>query len=183
MERAELESKIEALRQDRGGLVLDGKKTTAINSSIEEAEAELAALADAEQVRIKRQRAQDVLDAAANRAGKLKRIAELEQKRLAAWADLEAASRALLTAIGGVIGSTEPERILCNDLTGATPMALGVYETWHRIRGRVGEFLHAAGVNFEVPGVLGIYGQAPLQDWREEERKALAAFITNLTTD
>jgi len=176
--RDAVEAAIAKLRRERGEAVLDGQRFD--DSKIAQAEAELAAFSDAQAARIARQREQEAKDAAANVKAKIKRIAELEQKRLVAWADLEAATRAQLKAIGNVISSTESERVLMNDVTAAVPMALGPFENAHRLRGRIGEFLHAAKINFEVPGAGGIYGQAPLQDWREAERKELGSFISAL---
>jgi hypothetical protein len=40
--------------------------------------------------------------------------------------------------------------------------------------------LHAAKIDFDVPGAGGIYGVAPLQDWKEEERKAMAPNLNSL---
>ena len=176
--RDAVEAAIAKLRRERGEAVLDGQRFD--DSKIAQAEAELAAFSDAQAARIARQREQEAKDAAANVKAKIKRIAELEQKRLVAWADLEAATRAQLEAIGKVISATESERVLMNDVTAAVPMALGPFENAHRLRGRIGEFLHAAKIGFEVPGAGGIYGQAPLQDWKEIEREAMASQLEAL---
>jgi len=151
-----------------------------VEQRIEQLERAVGIPDPAEQERIENQRATEAKDAAANVKAKIKRIAELEQKRLVAWADLEAATRAQLEAIGKVISATESERVLMNDVTAAVPMALGPFENAHRLRGRIGEFLHAAKVGFEISGAGGIYAQAPLQDWREAERKELGSFVSAL---
>jgi hypothetical protein len=145
----------------------------------EKHEAEIASLAESE--RLRRQREQEAADAAASQKAKIKDISKLEHKRLDAWAELEKATRAQLEAIGKVISATECERVLLADVTAAVPPQLGPFETKHRIRGRVGEFLHAAKINFEVPGARGIYASAALEDWRAVEAKAMTAYLQALT--
>ena len=179
--RDAVEAAIAKLRRERGSAVLDGKKFD--NSKIAQAEAELAAFSDAQAARIARQREQEAKDAAASYAHKVRRIGKLEGDRQKAWADVEAASRALMEAIGRVKSSTESARVLWADITAAVPSIIGPYEVAHRLRGRVGEFLHAAKVGFEIPGAGGIYGQAPLQDWGEIERKAMAEQLEALRAE
>ena len=179
--RDAVEAAIAKLRRERGSAVLDGKKFD--SGKIAAAEADLAAFEDAEAARIARQREQEAKDAAASHAHKVRRIGKLEGDRQKAWADVEAASRALMEAIGRVKSSTESERVLWADITAAVPMALGPFESAHRLRGRIGEFLHAAKVGFEVPGAGGIYGQAPLQDWGEIEREAMASNLQAISEE
>jgi len=173
-----VEAAIAKLRRERGAAVLDGKKFD--SSKIAAAEADLAAFDDAAAERVRREREREEQDEKASLAHKVRRIGKLEGDRLKAWADLEVASRAQLEAIGRVKAATESERVLWADVTAAVPMALGPFESAHRLRGRIGEFLHAAKVGFEVPGAGGIYGQAPLQDWKEIEREAMASQLEAL---
>ena len=179
-ERTEIESRLEALRQDRGAAQLDGGKIDKINAAIASAELELAALDDAGTVRIAREREQARKDAQVALKSKMGRVVALEVRRLDAWAELEKATRAQLEAIGKVISATESARVLLHDITQPTPHALGSFETKHRIRGRINEFLHAANVDFEIVGARGLYGQAPVQDWKDAERKSLVATIEHL---
>ena len=176
-----VEAAIAKLRRERGSAVLDGKKFD--SSKITAAEADLAAFDDAEVERVRREREREEQDEKASLAHKKKRIGKLEGDRQKAWADVEAASRALLEAIGRVKAATESERVLWADITAAVPMALGPFESAHRLRGRIGEFLHAAKVGFDVPGAGGIYGQAPIQDWGEIEREAMASNLQAISEE
>lgn len=176
--RGALEEGLAKLRQQRGEAMLDGKKFD--NSKVAAAEAELAAFADAQAERIRRQREMEAKDAEVNLQRKIKTINKLEADRQRAWSDLEAATRSMLQAIGRVKSSTESQRVLFADVTAAVPMDIGPFETAHKIRGRVGEFLHAAKVGFEVPGAGGIYARALLEDWKEAERAAMAPKLAGL---
>ena len=153
MDRTEIERRVQSLRTDLGAAQIDGKKIGSISAAIAESEAQLAAIDAADSVRVARQREQEAKDAAASRKGKIRRVAELEQHRLLAWAETEKACRALVEAMGRVVSSTESERALLNDVAPpAVPAPLGSYETRSRVRGRVGELIFAANVGFEIAG-------------------------------
>ena len=178
--RQELETQLAELRRDRGVAALDGKRRDRIDSEIAATVAARDAEEDAEAERIRRQREREAKDAAASRAHKIKRIGALEGDRLKGWSDVEAAARALLEAIGRVKASAESERVLWTDIGEAVPVVLGPFESNRRLRGRIGEFLVAAKIGLEVPGAGGIFSQAPLQDWTEEERKMVAPHLQTL---
>jgi hypothetical protein len=179
--RDDIESRIAELRRDRGAATLAGKRfdTTVIG----ELEDRLQALDDAEAERTRIERERAAKDRAAARARKLENITKLEEDRLLAWADLEAACRAQLQAIGRVLSATESQRVLWSDLTAAVPMVLGPFETKSRIRGRTGELLSVARAGFEVAGAGGIYVSAAIEDWRELERKSMAPHIEALSME
>lgn len=172
---------IDGLKRQRGAAVLDGAKTDKINAAIAAAETEFQTIEDVEVERVRRGREQEAKDAAAKRRAQIKHIADLEQRRQAAWSKLENTTRTLVEEIREVVDVTESERVLAGEIAPPVPSALGPYECQHRLKGRIAELLGRAHIAFRVAGFGGVYSR--IADWKEIERNALAPYIEKLENE
>jgi hypothetical protein len=179
---AELNDELAALRHARALAVLAGESFD--SQSIAAAEAELAALADAEGEAVKRARAAASAAAAERRAATMSAIAAKEAARVLATGRAEAAARALATALDEAMRIAEEERALWRELGSRVPAHLDLPSQELRLSDRLAAVLHtpARPAGFGVVTWRVSWASSD-HNWAEAERRLGEAAIAEIERD
>lgn len=175
--------RLETLHGARGAATLDGKSFD--NRQIAQAEAELAALGEAEAEAVRRRRTAAAVADGARCAALRRRIEEVEAQRLEAVARAEQACRAMIDAMAQVMTASGEIRAAARAMGGRSPFALAADDVEARLADRLTVLLGTVAARPGWFGRLALrrpFFQAPTDDWRDAERRVAAADLAALTT-
>lgn len=179
---ATAEAKLDGMRAKRGAAILDDADFDAAEYA--STEAELAALRDAENIQVHRQRA-GARGAREARTAELRdTIADLERKRIVAITECEEFARSMVAATRRVLDITAREALAVHELSGKVPIPLSSINAENRLSLRfaaVMQGLKKAGANrrfghVEWPPSMHVQAE----NWAVEEAKAVAGHLKNL---
>ena len=182
-QRQEIEHELEHLYGARGAAMLDGKKFD--DAKITKAEAQLRAIDDAENERVRREREKTARIVQAENERKLKLIVRKENERQTAWAHAQVAAQNLAMAISQIIKATDAERTIWGELGVFVPHELGPHTNRMRLSLRIANKLAKVtecgaqiGSAIHLRGVGGLFSGD--EDWKDEEMKLLGIPIAAL---
>jgi len=172
--RRDLENTVSTLRQTRGTAVVDGVPTTIPHDAIIAAEAELAALDDAESELVRRQRAAAKDEAGYRRAELLTQMRAAERKRVEAVHRAEQYARAMRAELLTAFEAADEIRVCFGHMQRPAPLQLArpamASRLAYRLSGQLRGIVHPA----RFGGITLALGPAPddSREWIVDETTA-----------
>jgi len=180
---SEAEARLAGLRAKRGSALLDGENIDAAEYA--NAEAELAALRDAEGEQVRRERQAAGQARGSRRDEQRARLRDLERQRVEALQDAEEAARTLAETLGHLLSVNEEMAGSAHEISGTVPSPLSGVAFARRLSDRLSAVMSTvAGHKHRMGNLVWPTSMCkPDQSWAAEESRLVEPHLKPILTE